>query len=51
MHTLAQPYFMPSSQMALISSQVAVWASRGVVAAVQDLLDIHGDLSFLSRPV
>ena len=26
MQTLAQPYFMPSSQMALISSQVAVWA-------------------------
>ena len=28
MQTLAQPYFMPSSQMARISSQVAVWASR-----------------------
>ena len=27
MQTLAQPYFMPSSQMARISSQVAVWAS------------------------
>lgn len=28
MHTLAQPYRMPSSQMALISFQVALWASR-----------------------
>ena len=28
MHTLAQPYFTPSSQMARIWSQVAVWDSR-----------------------
>ena len=28
MQTLAQPYFIPSSQMARISFQVAVWASR-----------------------
>ena len=28
MHTLAQPYLTPSSQMALISFQVALWASR-----------------------